>query len=112
MHSTGKCSQNSSIVWPVWLNGWVRVYELSGFGWIPVAVTFNVEGFDKCGYVRWKNWLQLIDILSTDVIFKIGQTYLIAIWSSTSKEHKVNSRILWMVYTANMNLKLNKELSS
>ena len=32
MHRTGKYSQHSSIIWPVWLNGWVFVYELSGCG--------------------------------------------------------------------------------
>ena len=29
---TDKYSQHSSIFWPVWLNGWVFVYELSGCG--------------------------------------------------------------------------------
>ena len=32
MHRTDKYSQQSSIIWPVWLNGWVFVYELSGYG--------------------------------------------------------------------------------
>ena len=34
MHRTGKYSQYSSIIWPVWPNGWVFVYELRtcGFG--------------------------------------------------------------------------------
>ena len=30
MHHTDKYSQFSSIIWSVWLNGWVFVYELSG----------------------------------------------------------------------------------
>ena len=30
MHRIDKYSQHSSIIWPVWLNGWVFVYELSG----------------------------------------------------------------------------------
>ena len=30
MHRTDKYSQHSSIIWTVWLNGWVFVYELSG----------------------------------------------------------------------------------
>ena len=33
MHRTDKHSQHSSIIWPVWLNGWVFVYELSGCGY-------------------------------------------------------------------------------
>ena len=32
MHRTDKYSQHSSIIWPVWLNGWVFVYKLSGCG--------------------------------------------------------------------------------
>ena len=32
MHRTDKYSQHSSIIWPVWLNGWVFVYQLSGCG--------------------------------------------------------------------------------
>ena len=32
MHHTDKFLQHSSISWPVWLNGWVFVYDLSGCG--------------------------------------------------------------------------------
>ena len=32
MHCTHKYSQQSSITWPVGLNDWVFVYELSGCG--------------------------------------------------------------------------------
>ena len=32
MHRTDKYSQHSSIIWRVWPNGWVFVYELSGCG--------------------------------------------------------------------------------
>ena len=32
MQSTDKYSEHSSIIWPVWLNGWVFVYELNGSG--------------------------------------------------------------------------------
>ena len=30
MHCTDRFTQYSSIMWPVWLNGWVLLYELSG----------------------------------------------------------------------------------
>ena len=30
MHRRDKYSQHSSIIWLIWLNGWVFVYELSG----------------------------------------------------------------------------------
>ena len=32
MHHTDKYSQHSSIIWPVWLNGLVFIYELSSCG--------------------------------------------------------------------------------
>ena len=32
MHHTDKYSKHSSIIWPVWLNGWALVYQLSGSG--------------------------------------------------------------------------------
>ena len=32
MHRTDKYSQHWSIIWPVWPNGWLFVYELSGCG--------------------------------------------------------------------------------
>ena len=32
MHRTDKYSQHSSIIWPVWPNGWVFVYEVSDCG--------------------------------------------------------------------------------
>ena len=32
MQRTDKYSQHSSIIWPVWVNGWVFVYELCGCG--------------------------------------------------------------------------------
>ena len=32
MHCTDKYSQHSSMIWPLWLNGWVFVYEPSGCG--------------------------------------------------------------------------------
>ena len=32
MYHTDKYSQHSSIIWSIWLNGWVSVYEPSGCG--------------------------------------------------------------------------------
>ena len=32
MHCADKYSQHSSIISPVWLNGWMFVYKLSGYG--------------------------------------------------------------------------------
>ena len=35
MHRTDKYSEHSSIIWPVWPNDWVFVYELSSSGFEP-----------------------------------------------------------------------------
>ena len=47
MHRTDKYSQHILIIWPVWLNGWVFVYELSGCGfesrWCHYCITFMVS---------------------------------------------------------------------
>ena len=43
MHRTDKYSQHSSIIWPVWLNGWVFVYELSGCGFESSCSHLNVR---------------------------------------------------------------------
>ena len=32
MYRTDKYSQHSSTTWPVWLNGWVFIYELNDCG--------------------------------------------------------------------------------
>ena len=39
MHRTDKYSEHSSIIWSVWPNGWVFVFELTGSGSSLVAVT-------------------------------------------------------------------------
>ena len=42
MYRTNKNSHYSSIIWPVWLNGWVYIYEVS-----------------DCGFEFWKHHLNL-----------------------------------------------------
>ena len=37
MHYTDNYLHHSSSILPVWLNGWVLVYELNGYGWLFVA---------------------------------------------------------------------------
>ena len=41
IHRTYKYSQHSSIIWPVWFNGWVFVYELSGCGFESCCCHLN-----------------------------------------------------------------------
>ena len=43
MHRTDKKSQQSSIVWPVWENGWVFIDELSGCGFESCCCYLNLR---------------------------------------------------------------------
>ena len=43
MYCTDKYSQHRSIIWPVWLNGSVFIYELSGCGFKSCAVTLTSD---------------------------------------------------------------------
>ena len=47
MHHTGKYSEHSSIIWPVWPNGSVFVYELSGSGFESSCSHLNFR-FHAC----------------------------------------------------------------
>ena len=47
MHRTDKYSQHSWIIWPVWPNGWVFVYELSGCGFESCCSHLNFR-FRTC----------------------------------------------------------------
>ena len=51
MHHTIKYSKHSSMIWPVWRNGWVLVYKLSGCGFescfLFVFVVFSVTWLAK-----------------------------------------------------------------
>ena len=68
MHRTDKYSQHSKIIWQIWLNGWVFVYELSACGF-KVQISL-LPLFDK---KQMKNILQR-DSRKRDV--KIQHKYL------------------------------------
>ena len=55
MHRTDKCSQHSSIIWPVWWNGWVFVYELSGYGFESRCCYLNVTQNMKAAPATFTN---------------------------------------------------------
>ena len=59
MHCADKHSQHSSIIWTVWLNGWVFVYELSDSGFESSCSQINMS-LTKGKYVSWpeasKGW--------------------------------------------------------
>ena len=68
MPRTDKYSQHSSIIWPVWLNGSVFVYELSGCGFESSCSHLNKK---KSGQVAPYDWNVLrtnLDIRNTSVI--------------------------------------------
>ena len=56
MHRTDKYSQHSSIIWPVWLNGWVLVYELNGCGFETRCSHLNFR-FRAC-FEQGVPWIQ------------------------------------------------------
>ena len=54
MHRTDNYSQHISVVWPVWLNGWVFVYQLTGCGFEShwYHLNLNKEFFDSQGIIQ------------------------------------------------------------
>ena len=77
-HFTDKYSQHNSVIWSVWLNGWVFVYELSGCGFefrcSHQNLVFNEKSSQKpsvakflrkhCVIQRVSNILQTFQFLS------------------------------------------------
>ena len=61
MHCTGKYSKLSTIIFPVWLNGQVFVYELSGCGLSCSHLNFRFWAcFDQgvpCHSGNYKVWI-------------------------------------------------------
>ena len=45
MHRTDRCSQHRSIIWPVWLNGWVFSDELGGCGFESCSCHLGLRRF-------------------------------------------------------------------
>ena len=64
MRRADEYSQHRSIIWPVWLNGWVFVYELSGCGfesscspWRGPLQSFwfrSKTGVYTCNLIKWE----------------------------------------------------------
>ena len=50
-----KYSQHSSFIWPVWLNGWAFVYELSGYGFESrcCQLNFIYTEREECSFNGW-----------------------------------------------------------
>ena len=47
MHHTDKHSQHNSTIWPVWLNGWVFIYELNGCGFESTCGHLNLNCYPR-----------------------------------------------------------------
>ena len=71
MHRTDKYSQHSSIIWPVWPNGWVFVYELSGCG------------FESCEKYYFTFWPMTVWIINVDFFSEFEKR--VPLWSNFSK---------------------------
>ena len=64
MHHADKYSQHNLIIWPVWLNGWVFVYELRNCGfessyrpWRGPLKSFYFRqkcGVHACNFTKWE----------------------------------------------------------
>ena len=54
MHHTAKNSLHSSVIWPVWLNGWVFIYKLTGCKFLSCCCHLNCR-YGACFEqgVRW-----------------------------------------------------------
>ena len=95
IHLTDKYSQHSSIIWPVWLNGRVFSYELSGFGFESscsrvsnhIIKTINFlhffpklrsSMFLETSYISFEYSIKALDSFCTEI-------YFINIWLNVSK---------------------------
>ena len=72
MHCTDKYSENSSIIWPVWPNGWVFVYKLNGSGFESNCSHLTIHVLLSKVETRFPpviiiilgtSWIQAIDLL-------------------------------------------------
>ena len=87
--STDKYSQHSSIIWPVWLNAWVLVYELSGCGFKP----------------RWCHLRQ------AQLEIFLNPEYQYAVGASTPLHFKINIPSFSCTFFLNHQVRINKMAS-
>ena len=73
MHHTDKFSQYSSIIWPVWLNDWVFIYELSGCGFNSCyshSILSSLRFWEKESFLL-KTYKQLLFHMKAGVLYEI-----------------------------------------
>ena len=71
-NSTDKYSQHCSIIWPVWLNGWAFVYELSGCGFES-----------SCSYLNFLTWGKKEIFYFRKFHMNVGKNHLTLVSQST-----------------------------
>ena len=100
MHRTDKYSQHSSIIWPVWLNGWVFVYELNDCGFesrcshLYVYLCWSLARI-KFEYTEFDSDLDGLQVLffQENVLQKIKSIYLS--WSSVPQLIGIDWILFW-----------------
>ena len=76
MHLTDKYSQFGSVIWSVWPNDWVFLYEISCFGFESCCIHLNfIQTFIECGFT-----VKLVG----DMIRTLSQLYRTDKYSQTS----------------------------
>ena len=95
MHHTDKYSQYSSIIWLIWLNVWVFVYELSGCGFESRCSHSN---FRYCTCFR-KEFLDIQAIIEFGFTLKhvtdMVRTYT---WMHLADKYSQRSSVIWLVW--------------
>ena len=67
IHRTDKYSKHSSVIWPVWLNGWAFVYEPNGFGFESSCTQLIV--------ILSQLWGYLVNLLYKTVVYKLSKLF-------------------------------------
>ena len=73
MHRTDKFSQYSSIIWPVWLNDRVLVYEVSGCGFnsrYSHSILSFLRFWEKESFI-WKTYKHLLFYMKAGVLYEV-----------------------------------------
>ena len=102
MHRTDKYSEHWLIIWPVWANGWVFVYELSGSGFKSSCshLIMIPTCFQECSiyWMKSVNWRHLLEpyFFSIIVLLFHGTTWSHPYVKNTvsTSQHFLRSSIL------------------
>ena len=99
IHRTDKYSHYSSIIWPVWLNGWVFVFELSGCAFWLSCNHWNFR-FGAC-FQQWVPWYSGSIQESIELEFTLKcLRHMIGTYTQMHSAYKYlqNSSVIWLVW--------------